>query len=115
MISAIVNNGMVLFGDSEQYVLSTNSDLLTSETANVTKVSNYTFDPVSNPIYLGTNLGFISSGSSRFYEMTNVYDRGPIDINERSQQVEKQFGQGFNMPVSSREQSMMAVSIEVPQ
>jgi hypothetical protein len=107
--SAIVNNGMVMFGESEQYVLSTNSDLLTSETANVTKVSNYTFDPVSNPIYLGTNIGFISSGSSRFYEMTNVYDRGPIDINERSQQVEKQFGQGFNMPVSSREQSMMVV------
>jgi len=107
--SAIVNNGMVLFGDSEQYMLTTNTDLLTSETANVTKVSNYTFDYRSNPIYLGTNLGFVSSGLPRFYEMTNLYDRGPVDINERSQQVTNRFGKGFNMPVSSREQSMVLV------
>ena len=55
---------------------------------------------------------------ARFYEMTNVYDRGPVDINERSQQVQQLFskgdpantrtsGRGFNMPVSSREQSQV--------
>ena len=107
--SVIVNNGMVLFGDSEQYMLTTNSDLLTSETANVTKVSNYTFDYRSNPIYLGANIAFVSSGAPRFYEMTNLYDRGPVDINERSQQVTSRFDNGFNMPVSSREQSTALV------
>ena len=107
--SAVVNNGMVLFGDSEQYSVTTANDVLTSETASVTKIANYTFDPVSNPVYLGTNLAFISGGWKRFYEMTNVYDRGPVDINERSQQIQTQFGQGFNMPVSSREQSMAIV------
>ena len=50
---------------------------------------------------------------TRFYEMTNVYDRGPVDINERSQQIQRQFGQGFNMPVSSREQSNVIVYKEV--
>ena len=116
--SAVVNNGLVLFGDTEQYSLSTANDVLSSETVNVTKVSNYTFDKLSTPIYLGANLGFVSSGIPRFYEMTNVYDRGPVDINERSQQIQtlfsmgKQdeplsFGNGFNMPVSSREQSMV--------
>jgi hypothetical protein len=107
--SAIVNNGMVLFGDSEQYMLTTNSDVLSSETVNVTKVANYTFDPNSKPIYLGTNLGFISNGSTRFYEMTNLYERGPVDINERSQQVQETFARRFDMPVSSREQSMAIV------
>lgn len=107
--SAVVNNGLVLFGSSEQYSLTTSNDLLTSETVSVTKVSNYTCDPVSNPIYLGTNLGFVSNGLTRFYEMTNVYDRGPVDINERSQQIQTQFGRGFNMPVSSREQSQVIV------
>ena len=95
-----------MFGESEQYTLSTNDSLLTSETVNVTKVSNYTFDRVSRPIFLGTNLAFVQ-GLTRFYEMTNVYDRGPIDINERSQQIQTQFGQGFNMAVSSREQSQV--------
>ena len=107
--SAVVNNGLVLFGDSEQYSLTTANDVLTSETASVTKIANYTFDSVSNPIYIGTNLGFISSGLTRMYEMTNVYDRGPVDINERSQQIQTQFGQGYNMPVSSREQSQVVV------
>jgi len=107
--STIVNNGMVLFGDSEQYMLTTNSDLLTSETASITKVSNYTFDYRTSPIYLGANLGFISSGMSRFYEMSNFYDRGPVDVNERSQQVQSRFGNGYSVPVSSREQSMVLV------
>ena len=107
--SAVVNNGMVLFGDSEQYSVTTANDVLSPDTASVTKVSNYTFDPMSDPVYLGTNLAFISSGLSRFYEMTNVYDRGPVDINERSQQIQSQFGTGFNIPVSSREQSMCII------
>ena len=107
--SSIVNNGMVLFGDSEQYMLTTNSDVLSTETVNVTKVANYTFDANSKPIYLGTNLGFISAGTTRFYEMTNLYERGPVDINERSQQVQDLFGRRFDTPVSSREQSMVIV------
>ena len=41
--------------------------------------------------------------------MTNLYERGPVDINERSQQIQNAFGRGFNMPVSSREQSMVLV------
>ena len=105
--SAVVNNGLVLFGTTEQYSLSTQGDLLTSDTVNVTKISNYTSEPNSYPIYLGTNIGFVSSGLTRFYEMTNVYDRGPVDINERSQQVQIRFGKGFDMPVSSREQSQV--------
>ena len=107
--SAVVNNGLVLFGESEQYSLSTSNDVLTSETANVTKISSYTFERGSRPIQLGSNIGFISSGLTRMYEMTNVYDRGPVDIVERSQQIQSQFGQGFDMPVSSREQSQVIV------
>ena len=64
--SAVVNNGMVLFGDSEQYSMTTSNDVLTAETASITKISNYTFDKNSDPIYLGTNLGFVSSGLSKF-------------------------------------------------
>ena len=107
--SAVVNNGLVMFGDSEQYSMTTSNDVLTTETAGITKISNYTFEPMSDPIYLGTNLGFISGGLSKLYEMTNVYDRGPVDINERSQQIQSQFSLGFNMPVSSREQSQVIV------
>ena len=105
--SIVVNNAMVIFGETEQYSLNTNGDVLSSNTVNVTKVANYTCSAPSSPVYLGTNIGFISSGLTRLYEMTNVYDRGPVDINERSQQVMTRFGRGFNMPVSSREQSMI--------
>ena len=94
--SAVVNNAMVLFGETEQYTLSTNDSLLTGH-ASLTKIANFTFDPVSKPIYLGTNLGFISKGE-KFYE-TNIYDRGPIDINEGHN--DPAYGEGFNMPVIS--------------
>ena len=105
--SIVVNNAMVLFGDSEQYSVTTDSSILSSQTINVTKISNYQFDRKSSPCYVGTNVGFISSGLNKFYEMTNVYDRGPVDINERSQQIQAQFGRGFNMSVSDRAQSIV--------
>jgi hypothetical protein len=100
---------MVLFGNSEQYMLTTNTDILSPDTVNVTKVSNYTFEPTSRPGYLGTNIGFVSGGMPRFYEMTNLYERGPVDANERSQQIFLRFGQGFNAPVFSREQSLVMI------
>ena len=34
---------MVIFGDSEQYSMTTANDVLTSETASLTKISNYTY------------------------------------------------------------------------
>ena len=107
--SIVINNGMILFGDSEQYTLTTSNDILSSETVNVTKVANYTFDRMSSPIYLGTNIGFTSNGMTRFYEMTNIYDRGPVDMNERSQQIRSSLSSlgGYNVPVSSREQSQV--------
>ena len=107
--SIVVNNAMVLFGDTEQYSVNTTNDIFSSDTVNVTKISNYTFDSTSHPTFLGTNLCFVSKGLTRMYEMTNIYDRGPVDVNERSQQIQGQFGRGFNMPVSSREQSMVVV------
>ena len=58
--STVVNNAMVLFGESEQYSVTTNNDILTSETVNVTKISNYTYDRQSEPVYLGTNIGFVA-------------------------------------------------------
>ena len=103
--SNIVNNGILVFGDSEQYMFTTSNDILSSDTVNVTKVANYTFNKNSSPVNLGVNIGFISGGSTRFYEATNLYDRGPIDINERSQQIQSQFSEGFNQCTSSREQS----------
>ena len=107
--SIVTNNAMVLFGESEQYSLNSDSAAFTTETVNITKVSDYTFDKQSEAVTLGTNIGFVSKGLTRFYEMTNVYDRGPVDINERSQQIQTQFGRGYNVPVSSREQSIVAV------
>ena len=104
--SAVVNNGLLVFGESEQYMFTTNNDVLTSETVNVTKVANYTFAKDSYPINLGVNIGFLSSGVTRFYETTNLYDRGPIDMNERSQQVQGEFSRRYDQAVSSREQSM---------
>ena len=64
--SAVVNNGLVMFGDSEQYSMTTANDVLTSETASLTKIANYTFEPMSNPIYLGTNIGFVGAGAWTF-------------------------------------------------
>ena len=114
--SAVVNNGLVLFGDSEQYSMTTANDVLTSETASLLRLLTIRLNLYQVLSIWVPTLALWSRGRTRFYEMTNVYDRGPVDINERSQQIQTLFskglmiqGRGFNMPVSSREQSQVVV------
>ena len=71
--------GLVLFSDTEQFLLSTDSDILSPSTAKINTLSAYECDTDIEAINLGNSLAFISKTPlySRVFELANVSTTDP--------------------------------------
>lgn len=101
----VINNGLVIFSNFQQFQLSTDSDVLDPTTAKITEISRYDYNINSRPINLGTNIGFMggSSTRSRFYEMSNVFREGPVDVMERSKIVSESIAPGLDLIADAKD------------
>ena len=50
-----------MFSKEQQFLLTTDNDALTPETAKVNNISSYGFNTKTEPVSMGTTVGFISS------------------------------------------------------
>lgn len=105
----VINNGLVLFGKYQQFVLSTANDILSPETAKISEIGRYEFDTDSRPFALGTNIGFmgLSTEHSKLFELTNVFSEGPIDVIERSKIVSKTLPRNLDLVAESKESGVV--------
>ena len=104
-----VNQGLVLFTKNQQFMLTTDSDVLSSQTAKINAVSTYNFNSNTNPISLGTTVGFFDNGgkNTRFFEMSNVVREGAPDVIEQSKVVSKLLPKDITLVANSRENSVI--------
>ena len=74
-----VSAGLVMFSDNEQFLLSTDSDILSPESAKVNTLSDYECDLNIPAINLGTSLAFVSKTPlySRLFELANISTTDP--------------------------------------
>ena len=107
-----INNAMVVFSEYNQYLLTTDSDVFDSRTAKVSQVAAYHYDTKSDPINLGTNIGFLggAGNDSKLLEMSNIFREGQVDVNERSKVISKSFEPGYHLISSSRENGTVAIA-----
>jgi len=66
--------GLVMFSDTEQFLLSTDSDILSPETAKINGLSAFEADTNIEPINLGTSVAFISKTPlwARLFELSGI-------------------------------------------
>ena len=109
-----VNTGLVLFSKNQQFMLTTDSDAFTPLTAKINALCTYGFNFETNPISLGTTIGFLDNAGkfSRFYEMTRVQREGEPLIIEQSAVVSKLFESNLKLISNSRENSVLFFSEE---
>ena len=109
-----VNTGLVLFTKNQQFMLTTDSDVFSPTTAKINALSSYNFNSATNPISLGTTIGFLDNAGkfSRFFEMTNVVREGEPTIIEQSAVVSKLFEKDLKLISNSRENSVVFFSEE---
>ena len=107
--------GLVLFSASEQFLLSAGAEaLLTPETAKVTYLSSFAYNPDTVPISLGTSIGFLNSTArqARFYEMQGASAREEPDVQELSKIIAKIFPENITNVTGSTENQILLFSTD---
>jgi len=110
-----VSGGLVIFSASEQFLLSSGAEaLLTPETAKISFLSSYGFNPDTVPVSLGTTIGFLNSTArqARFYEMGNVAAKTEPTVMEQTKIVGELFPQKITNVASSNENDILLFSVD---
>ena len=108
------NTGLVLFSKNQQFMLTTDSDVFSPTTAKINALSTYNFNFATNPISLGTTIGFLDNAGkfSRFFEMAQIQREGEPEIIEQSAVVNRLFEKDLKLISNSRENDVVFFSEE---
>jgi len=103
------NSGLLLFSKNQQYLVTTDSDVLSPQTAKINTISTYNFNFNTNPISLGTTTAFLDNAGkySRLWEMANVLREGEPVVVDQTKVVSKLFDKDLNLIANSRENSII--------
>ena len=116
LFDAVENSGgLVIFSASEQFLLSSGAEaLLTPETAKISYASSYAFNEDSNPVSLGTTIGFLNSTAreARFYEIADVSTRGAPTVQEQSKIIAELFPQNLTNVTASTENQLLLFAVD---
>ena len=109
-----VNTGLLLFSKNQQFMLTTDSDVFSPTTAKINALSTYNFNFTTNPISLGTTVGFLDNAGkfSRFFEMAQLQREGEPEVLEQSAVVSRLFEKDLKLISNSRENSVIFFSEE---
>ena len=100
-----VNTGLLVFGEKQQFLLATDSDILNPESARLSNISTYNYNTAIPPFSLGTVAGFLDNAgaNTRFFVMSNVAREGEPNVNELSKIVSRQLPKEIDLVANSRE------------
>jgi hypothetical protein len=103
--------GLVLFSDTEQFILTTDADILSPKTAKINELSTYECDPGVSAINLGTSLGFVSKTPlyTRLYQLANISTDRPPDMAELTQIVPELIPQSIDNLIASPALSLISL------
>ena len=106
------NAGLVLFTENQQFLVTTDSDVLSTTTAKVSSLSAYNFNKETNPIPLGTTIAFLDNAGkyNRLWEMSTVFREGEPTVVEQSKSVGKLIDTDLDLTAISRENQILFLS-----
>jgi hypothetical protein len=107
-----VNSGLVLFTKNQQFMLTTDSDVLSPQTVKINALANYNFNYKTNPISLGTTIAFLDNAGkhSRFWEVAKILREGEPVVVDQSKVVQKLFDKDLELVSNSRENGVVFFS-----
>ena len=100
-----INTGLLVFGEKQQFLLATDSDILNPESARLSSIATYNYNTAVPPFSLGTVAGFLDNAGahSRFFVMSNVAREGEPNVNELSKVVSRKLSKDIDLLANSRE------------
>ena len=101
--------GLVVFSTNQQFLLSTDSEVLNPDTAKLRSISTFNYNETIPPISLGTTLAYVDNSGkfSRFNEMANIQREGEPSIVEVSKVVPTLIPKDIDLLTNSRENAIV--------
>lgn len=105
----VLTNGLVLFSPFQQFLVTTENDVLAPDAVKIRSLSSYAFSAATNPIVLGASLGFISEAgtNSRFYEIPQVFRDEDPPLLDNSRSIARRFPAEIEFIASSKEEGLV--------
>ena len=106
------NTGLVIFSETQQFLLHTDSDTLTPDTGKLSNISTYRYSPEAAPVSLGTTIGFLDSAgvNGRFFEMFDIRREGEPQVIDQTKIVQTLLEHDTDIVVNSRENNTVFFS-----
>lgn len=103
--------GLVLFGDTEQFILTTDSDILSPKTAKINTMSSYECDPDVKAVSTGVTTAFISKTAlyTKMFELADIRNDGPPLSEEPTTNVPELIPSTIDSFVSSSALSLVSM------
>lgn len=107
--------GLVLYGQNDQYLLTTDSDILSPKTAKINTLSNYECEPGVNAVPLGTTQAFINKSPlyARVFELFEISNDRPPFMYEQSKPVPELIPSTVNSFISSPGLSIISLGTKL--
>ena len=108
----VINSGMVLFSNYQQFLFTTDSDVLDPTTAKIQELSRYEYNTKTEPFGIGTNIGFLSTDTkhTKLYELFSISRELNADITELSKIVARSLPSDMDMVTQSKETGIVMIS-----
>ena len=106
--------GVILFSARQQFILFSDSGVLTPTLATIRAISNYEMDNTVVPVDVGTNINFISKtpGYSRVFSMVTKGQQQNPQVLDLSRVVKERISPNIDHLIASPQNSMIALSCQ---
>ncbi len=103
--------GLIVFGPNEQFILSTDADVLSPTTTKINTISTFECDPSVDAVAVGTAQAFISKSNlySKLFVMLNIQKEAAASIDEATQNVPEYVPSDIDTMVSSPAMSIISL------
>ena len=104
-----VNSGLLLFSPTQQFLLTTDNDVLSPETVKVNSIASYRYNENTYPVSMGVTVGFLNNAgmNARLFEMTNIRREGEAEVLEQSKPVSEKLPADMNLLADSKENNLL--------
>jgi len=101
--------GLAVFSTNQQFLLSSDAEVLNPDTAKLRSMSTYNYNKDLPPISLGTTVGYVDNSGkySRFNEMANIIREQEPSVVETSRIVPTLLEKNIDLLTNSRENSLI--------
>jgi len=107
-----VSRGLLLFSNDKQFMLTTDNDVLTPESAKIINQSAYSFNTSTKPFLMGTTVGFLNASGAytKMFEMSRISQQAEPIVIEQSKVIAQSLPRTIDSVAESKENGLILLT-----